>query len=174
MNEFIIKVETDVVRDAFVNFLFNYKEHVSDYMNKLVGNDGSPIDSGVVIENGEVNIYHIAPDKGYIIGETDAEGELPFQIMKYSDLADDKRYIVQQKDSLLLYFKQPKGQVDFPLGSWKTLHDAIKGFNSEPVKNKIEEVETIKKAREKDLNRLKRLGKATPEVEDAQVVESNG
>lgn len=174
MNNFTIQVENDVVRDAFVNFLFNYKEHVVDYINKLVGNDGSPIDSGISIEDGAVKIYHIAPDKGYVMAETPAGSELPVQIGKYTDLEDNKRYIVQDRDRLTLYYKQPVGQVDFVLGSFKTLNDALKGFNTQPVLDKIAEVETIKKAREKDLRRMKKLGKLPEDtVEEAQVVPAN-
>lgn len=177
MNNFTIQVENDVVRDAFVNFLFNYKEHVVDYINKLVGNDGSPIDSGIAIENNQVTIYHIAPDKGFVMGETPDGSELPVQIAKYTDLADGKRYIIQDRDRLTLYYKQPTGQVDFVLGSFKTLNDAIKGFNTQPVLDKMQEVETIKKARDKDLRRMKKLGKLTEEdssqIEEAQVVTAN-
>jgi len=174
LNNFTIQVENDAVRDAFVNFIFNYKEHIVDYMNKLIGNDGSPIDSGITIEGNTVTIYHIAPDKGYVMAETPEGTELPVQIGKYTDLADGKRYIIQDRDRLTLYYKQPEGQVDFPLGSFKTLNDALKGFNTQPVFDKMAEVETIKKAREKDLRRMKKLGKLSDDnVEEAQVVTEN-
>lgn len=173
MIDLIIKVENAQVEEAFKNFIFNYKDNITDYINQIIGNDGSPIDASVVVNDASITIYHIAPDKGFVIGEVENE-EIPIQIQKYKSIPVDKRYIVQEKDRHVLYFKQEEGAVDIKLGAFKTLADVMIGFNSEAVKSKVEEAHTFKKARQKELNRLKRLGKITSEdVEDAQVISEN-
>ena len=169
MQEIVIKAETSAVADAFKNFVVNYKTNIADYMNQLIQNDGTPIDSEVVEENGELVVYHIAPDKGFVLGEVD--GEFPFQVMNYNDLADDKRYLLQERGNLSLFLKLPTGEADIRLGAFKSIKDAASAWNSEPVMNKIVEAHDWKKARLKDLKRAARLDKSS--IEEAQVVENN-
>jgi hypothetical protein len=167
MIDFTIKVENEKIAEAFKAFIMNYRTNISDFMNQLVNNDGSPCDSDIVDEKGTIVVYHIAPDKGFVLGEV-AEGKTPFQVMQYTDLADEKRYILPEKDRLSLLLKQPTGAVDIRLGAFKSLSDAATAWNSEPVKAKLAEAEQYKKAKEKDVKRLQKLGKLP--IEEAQVV----
>lgn len=176
MIDFTIKVENEQVKTAFTNFIFQYKENIVDYMNQIVGNDGSPIDSGIEVKDGGITIYHIAPDKGFVLAKTPEGSAVPVQIMKYADVENNSLYILQEKGKNTLYIKQPKGEVDVIVGGFNSLNDVIKGIGSEQVKTEVatrlEKIETAKKTKEKDLQRLRRLGKAPLEVEEAQVVES--
>jgi hypothetical protein len=171
VQEFKIIVENDKIAEAFKAFVMNYRTNISDFMNQLVNNDGSPCDSDIIDEKGVITVYHIAPDKGFVLGEV--EGEVPFQVMQYSTLADEKRYILPEKDRLSLMLKQPSGTVDIRLGAFKSLSDAATAWNSEPVKAKLAEAEQYKKSKQKEAKRLQRLGKT--DIEEAQVVsELNG
>lgn len=169
MQDLKIKIESPVIGDAFKSFVMNYRTNIADYMNQIVTNDGSPCDSDVVEENGELVIYHIAPDKGYVMGEVEGN-DTPFQVMKYVDLADEKRYLLLEQGRLSLFLKQPTGRADIRLGAFKTLVDAVSAWDSDPVKGKIEEAQKWKKALEKDAKRALKLAKA--EATDAEVVQT--
>jgi len=171
MIDFTIKVENEKIAEAFKAFIMNYRTNIADFMNQLVNNDGSPCDSDIVEEKGVITVYHIAPDKGFVLGEVENE-KVPFQVMQYAELADDKRYILPEKDRLSLLVKQPTGYVDIRLGAFKSLADAATAWNSEPVKAKLVEAEQYKKAKEKEAKRMQKLGKHS-NVEEAQVVKEN-
>lgn len=177
MIELKINVENEVIKEAFTNFILNYKVNISDYMNQLVANDGGPIDSDVTFKDGQITVHHIAPDKGFVLGETGNE-ELPIQIMQYANLEVDKRYILPEKDRLVLFLKEAIGVADYRLGAFKTLPDAMTGFNSEAVKVTMDKINDLKKAKKREEDRtktrLERLSKQSEgEIEEAQVVENN-
>ncbi len=170
MQELKINVESEVVKDAFQTFILNYKSNIADFINQIVGNEGNPVDSEVKLEGDTITVYHIAPDKGFVLGETPGAKE-PFQLTHYNDVAVDARYLLLENGKLSLFLKFPHGQVDMRLGAFKSIADAITGWDSEPVKAKLAEAEQWKKAKEKELKRMQKLGKAPSNIEDAQVVE---
>lgn len=172
MQEFKINVENDKIAEAFKAFILNYRSNISDFMNQLVNNDGSPCDSDIIEDKGVLTIYHIAPDKGYVLGEVTGE-KTPFQVMQYADLEDDKRYILPERERLSVLLKQPTGSVDIRLGAFKTLADAAAAWDSEPVKAKLAEAEQYKKSKQKEVKRMQKLGLVSAPTEDAQVVETN-
>lgn len=154
MIEFTFKAENETIKDAFVNFINNYKVNAADYMNQLVANDGSPCDSEIKIENGVLTVYHIAPDKGFVLGETGDEA-LPIQMMQYKNLESEKRYILPERDKLVLFYKNPEGEADLRLGAFKSLADVVLGFDSQPVKIELERVAEMKKAKKREDDRTK-------------------
>lgn len=181
MIEFTFKAENETIKNAFVNFITNYKANAADYMNQLVANDGGPCDAEIKLEDGVLTVYHIAPDKGFVLGET-GNDEVPIQVMQYKDLKAEKRYILPERDKLILFFKEQDGVADVRLGAFKTLADAITSFNSDLVKQEVEKFMKARKEKEAAIakeqkrteNRLERLAKQSvgkQEIEDAQVVE---
>lgn len=177
MNEFKITTETDAAQNAFVQFISNYKETIINYMNTIMGNDGTPVDAGIDVQDGNITLYQLAPDKGFVLGEQPQEsmGDLPIQVKRYKDVMEGDRYIMQEQDRLVLHLKTEEGKPDAKLGVFKTLTDAVTEFNSESVKGVIknyhDKEEAIAKREQKQEAKMKKLGAKA--IEASPVTEPN-
>ncbi len=175
MEQILINAETASTKEAFVNFLQNYKVQVAQYLNALIGNDGSPVDSSLVFNaDGTITVYQLAPDKGFVLGAVD--GEIPLQVMKYASLTEGQKYVIQEHDRQVLFVKEPKGSPDFKVGVFKTLSDAVTELNSDAVNKEVQNAKDRKaalaKTAERTENRLRRLGKTTETAEVENVTEA--
>ncbi len=164
MTEVKFLAETEEVANGTKMFLTTYKEQLTQFLMTIITNEGKPVDPGVKVENGVLTIYEIDPDKGFVLGETEASTEsLPLQLMKYENLGEGMKYVSQAGDKLYLSIKEPLGQPDPKLGIFKTLNDAVSELNSESVKEQIkryvEKRDIDRKAEAKTEKRLERLGK---------------
>ena len=168
MQEVKINLEDKIVKDAFLNFINNYKSNIAEYINALVGNDGEPCDAEVSVNGEEVTVFRIGPDKGYIIAEAPEGSAVPVTITRYADLGNEMLYFLPEKERICLFYKLPKGEVDLRLGVFKTLNDAIGHFKSEEVTQAIKNAMEHRKAQLKDQKRKQKLGKAdAAQVEEA-------
>lgn len=170
MIDLIIKTETEAVKNGTQMFITTYKEQVSQFLQTVISNDGVPVDPGIHVIDGQLTIFELDPDKGFVLGETETSTEeLPLQLMKYTNLTDGKRYVIQSGDGkLYLCLKTPIGKPDPKFGAFKTLNDAVKELNSDSVKEVMtkwrEKEDAMAKAEAKTQRRLERLSSQGIEV----------
>ena len=181
MLELKTKTETEKVKKAFVTFIDSQKENIAGFLTTMLKDEGENADTQIKVEENEITIYQLAPDKGFVLVENNVVGELPMKLTKYKTIQEDIKYVTQEKDLIVLYIKKPEGVADIRLGVFKNLNDAVLNINSESVLNTIKmmkEREAAKeKAEAKTAKRLERLGKATAELaaynaEEAVTVEA--
>lgn len=159
MKDFVIKVQTEDAEKALVAFFSNYKVNIGQFLNEMIRATGMPVDAEVKVQDGTVEVYQLSTDKGYVLGEVAEGAEPPVQLMQYSQLAVNKRYLVQENDRLILYWKRAEGTPDVRLGQFKTISDSVIAFNSDGVKGAMKQVENMEKADLKQIKRKQRLGK---------------
>lgn len=180
MIDLTIKTETEAVKNGTQMFLTTYKEQLSQFLQTVISNDGTPVDPGVHMIDNQLTIFELDPDKGYVLGETkESTEELPLQLMKYTNLEVGKRYVIQSGDGkLYLCLKQPIGKPDPKFGAFKTLNDSVKELNSDSVKDVMtkwaeKEAATLKgeEKTQKRLERLNKMGVALPETTNGKAHE---
>jgi len=162
MIDFVVKTETEQVKNGVQMFLTTYKEQVAQFLQTVISNEGVPVDPGVHVIDGQLTIFELDPDKGYVLGETEASTEdLPLQLMKYTNLEVGKRYVIQSGDGkLYLCLKTAVGKPDPKFGAFKTLNDSVKELNSDSVKEVMTKWKEKEDAMEKvDAKTQKRLEK---------------
>lgn len=164
MKDFVIKVQTDEAQKALVTFFNNYKVNIGQFLNELIKANGTPVDAEVKVTEDTIEVFQLAPDKGFVLGEVD-DSEIPVQVMAYKNLAVNKRYLVQENDRIILYWKRGEGTPDVRLGQFKTISDSISAFNSEGVKAAMTAVMNIEKRDLKFIKRKQRLGKTLSQSE---------
>jgi len=173
MIDLTIKTETEQVKNGTQMFLTTYKEQLTQFLQTVISNEGVPVDPGVHVIDGQLNIFELDPDKGFVLGETEASTEdLPLQLMKYTNLEEGKRYVIQSGDGkLYLCLKTAVGKPDPKFGAFKTLNDSVKELNSESVKEVMtkwkEKEEATAKIDAKTEKRLAKLEKQGIEVPKA-------
>jgi hypothetical protein len=136
--KFEVQAETNEAKTAFVQFVDNYKETITGYLNTVMKAAGTPVDSGIEVKDGMIRVFQLAPDKGWVIGET-TTGDLPVAIMKYEDVTVGLKYLLPHEEKMALYLKTESGDADVRLGLFKTLNDSIKEFHSESVKTVLKQ-----------------------------------
>lgn len=132
-----ILAQNDQAKQAIIDFFANYREIIVQHLNTFMGHDGSPVDAGIqVTEDGSVEIYQLAPDKGIVIGVVEGE-EIPIQFVKYHDVATDSTYAVQEGDRIVVYVKKQENTPDMKIGAFKRLGDVISMAKDPKVKEQI-------------------------------------
>lgn len=163
MIDYVVKVENKFVGDAIGLFFDNYKEHLATFLNNVLKNETGSADAFISkTENGVIQVYQTAPDKGKVLGQVDGTVILT----DYTALPVDAKYVVYDGQHLALYLKQPDGQSDIKIGRFANLNDVVQQIDSESVrdtiatvKSAINNAEIDRKKAEKKAAKLKKLVK---------------
>lgn len=170
-----ISAETEDVKKMFIQFLSNYKVQIAQYINQVLGNNGTPVDAGVDVDtvNETVKVYQVSPDKGFVIGNA-GESSTP-SLQQYQSLPVGSRYLIYEDNRVLLYLKEETGKPDTKIGAFRTLSDAVTEFNSEEVGKALKQIAEYKAAKAKEQkrteNRIARLKKQGVELPQADTVD---
>lgn len=181
MIKFNINAQTELAKEAFVAFINDYRETLSQQLNVWIQNQsGDYSDASIEVIDGELHVFQFATDKGFVIGETKNKS-LPVEIMEYKDLEEGSKYLIQETDKYVLFLKRGLKEADVRLGAFRTLSDSIMNFNSEAVEATIKRWKDMEKAKQKENKRKEKLGKTVKlpaqeaqEVEAEQVEDVNG
>ena len=156
-----MNVENKFVGDAVGLFFDNYKEHVVSFLNNVLKNETGSADAFIEKgDNGVINIYQTAPDKGKVLGQV--EGSVI--LTDYTALPIDAKYVVYNGQHLALFLKQPEGVSDIQIGRFANLNDVVAQIDSESVqdaiahvKSAIKNAEIERKKVEKKAAKLKKV-----------------
>lgn len=156
MIKFEVTASNQHVKDAFLNFLTNYKDTISEYLNTVIANQGQPADAGVEVgDDGNVTLFQIAPDKGLIIAES-PDAATPLAIVRYKELAVGSKYLMPKGERIGLFMKTAEGEQDPYFGTFKNLNDVVKGLSSKEVADGIKQWNNYRAAKEKEAERTKK------------------
>lgn len=175
---FTVAAETPAMKDAFVQFIDNYKDTITGYLNSVPSEPGMKIDASIEVKDGVITVFQIAPNKGFILGETAEGSDLPVKLMDYKELPVGLKYLLPKEGKMALFLKTEEGKPDVQLGMFLSMNDSVKEFHSQSVKDALKRYndhqKALKKEEERTKNRLRRLGKLPAEsdaITDAEIVE---
>ena len=156
MIDLTIKVENKAVGNA-VNLLFdNYKEQFAVFLNNVLKNETGNADAFITKdEQGVINVYQTAPDKGSVLGQVDGVVSLT----QYSTLPVDSKYVTFDGQNLILFLKQEEGVTDLKIGRFANLNDVINQIDSESVTTTIATVKSAIKNAEVERKKLEKKAK---------------
>lgn len=139
MLDLVIKVENRFVGDA-VNLLFdNYKEQFAVFLNNVLKNETGSADAFITKdEQGVINVYQTAPDKGNVLGQVDGVVVLT----QYSTLPVDAKYVVFDGQHLTLFLKQDEGVSDIKIGRFANINEVVTQIDAENVQITIDTVKS--------------------------------
>src|SRR5687767_5186572 len=130
MVDFTIRVEDDATKYAVELFLDNAKEGIAQFINNVLRNEHGACDATLIKgDDGTYEIYKVAPDKGWVLGEDDNS----LTMRKYATVDAGLKYVCFDGDKLALYLKEPEGSPDLKLGHFPNLNIAVAQLGSEEV-----------------------------------------
>lgn len=155
MIDYLIKVENKFVGDAFALFVDNYKEHIATFLNNVLKNETGSADAFISKdENGVIQMYQTAPDKGIVLGQPEANG--PVDVWKYVDLPVDSKYIIYDGQHLALFLKQAEGVSDIKIGRFANFNDVFTQIDSDSVRDTIQTVKSAIKNAEVERKKVEK------------------
>lgn len=168
MIELKINTESEPVKAAITEFFKSYKEAICDFVNLELRDKGSLADSYVIVKENdkkesEITVYQVTPEKGYVLGEIDDISK--WEMIKWSEIEEDKLYIKNTKEGLTLYIKSEVGIPDVKIGQFKSFDDAVTQIGIESVQTAILAARESKKAQLKQIKKLEKLAKAPKKPE---------
>lgn len=141
MIDYVVKVENKFVGDALAVFVDNYKEHIATFLNNVLKNETGSADAFISKdENGVIQVYQTAPDKGIVLGQAEPNG--PVDVWRYKDLSVDSKYVIYDGQHLALFLKQPDGVSDIKIGRFANFNDLFNQIDSESVTDTIQTVKS--------------------------------
>jgi hypothetical protein len=129
-----VEAQTEKAGQAFKLFVNSQKENISDFINTIIAEDGTPSDAAIKVDDNGITLYQFAPDKGIVLAEQPEGSTYPVQVARYSELPEYSKYLMQDKEFLMLCVKTKDGKPDGKLGRFKSLNDAVLNFNTEGAK----------------------------------------
>ncbi len=158
MEKFILQVEDVKVGEAFMLFLDNYKDAVTQFMNNIMKGELGSSDAAIIKEDGVYSIYRTTPNKGWVLAE-EKGAPVKFQVKEYSSLETGAKYIVQEGDKLALFVKEPEKEPDLKVGMFGNLNDAFSNIDDQEVSDAVELAVSRKNAAKKVEDDVERKAK---------------
>lgn len=173
MIEVPILAENEQVKTAVLSFIGMYREIFIEYLNQTLYHDGQPVDAGISLnEDGSIDVYQLAPDKGLVVVWTKEDEKVPVQFAQYADVPEDTVYVVQERDSSSTFLKTPDGEPDLKLGVFKRFPDVVIAAKDPIVKEQIAErikaVKAEKAAKQKKIDKAERKATEFRELVEVQ------
>lgn len=157
MVEIKLNAENEATAKAFIAFIAAYKEHICTAVNLELRDSGHLADSYITVEDTTINIWAVAPEKGWVLGEVDDISK--WEMIQWKYLEEDKLYIRQLKEGLTLFLKSEKGIPDVKIGQFISLDDAVTNVSSKNVMDAVAAAKASKKEQLKQIKKLQKLGK---------------
>jgi hypothetical protein len=130
METFIIKTENAQVNFALQLFIDNYKDSIVQFLNNVLKGETGYSDAFIAKDTDDsFTVYHVAPDKGYVLAESDGT----VQLRAYTDLPEKSKYVIFDGVRLAAFYKTEAGKSDLKFGHFANINDVVKEINSESV-----------------------------------------
>lgn len=167
MIEFKLLAENESVANALTLFFDNYREGIVQFLNNVLRNEKGSSDAFInKSEDGTIQVWFSAPDKGLVIAYN--EDETAASVTEYSTLANNAKYVLFDGQKLSLYIKK-EGKPDVKVGSFQNVNDVVTQIKSASVVeaiaalNKQEEEAEALEAKIARKEKLKALAKGPQE-----------